>query len=142
MNDTLLTDGHDTQKLVMTQIWDDRLHFSQVSELPVSFAPTTFAHIVPKGKYQRWKTIPMNIILLTPEEHHDYDFLTHKVINDSKWVWVFEVASLIKRVDTLINRINPSLTLKDCAPFDGQIKELINEAVAILVKHTKKRKKW
>jgi hypothetical protein len=62
---------------LFNQIWADRPHVSFVSGKPISFFSVAhFAHVLPKGKWPKFKYEAKNIVLLTFEEHHLYDMGT------------------------------------------------------------------
>lgn len=42
-----------------------------------------FAHVLPKGKYSKWKLNPVNIVVLHPDIHYLYDFGTIEQQNNS-----------------------------------------------------------
>lgn len=98
------------QQLRMFQeIWATRPHVSEVSGkklLPPSHSlwHWQFAHILSKGAYPRYKVNPDNIVMITPEEHHLFDFQTHKLIDkatghvlDKAWQWVFDKAERLRQ---------------------------------------------
>lgn len=64
------------------KVWESRPHFSEISGEPleryngVNLLLNCFAHILPKGRFPLFKYREENIILLTPEEHHLFDFGT------------------------------------------------------------------
>jgi hypothetical protein len=50
-------------------LWNVRERVSFLSGKPVSFSPSTFAHVLPKSKYPKLRLYDRNIIFLTQEEH-------------------------------------------------------------------------
>lgn len=79
------------------EIWRDRLHISEVSGKPIRFFNVAcFAHVVSKGSRPDLRLNPLNIILLTPQEHDLYDNHTHKLQGLPEWGWVFELKLFMK----------------------------------------------
>jgi len=57
------------------QIWEGRPHVSEVSGTPIhQFDIRCFAHILSKGAYPSFRLKKENVLLVTPEEHHELDF--------------------------------------------------------------------
>jgi hypothetical protein len=59
-------------------IWENRPHVSEISgeQLPPKGHfqwAWSFAHILSKGTYPKWKLNPHNIMLLTPKEHENQE---------------------------------------------------------------------
>jgi len=70
------------------EIWSERDHISFLSNRPIKyFDVKSFAHILPKGKFTKYKYNKDNIILLLPEEHTLLDQGTEKqrVEYSKKW---------------------------------------------------------
>lgn len=65
-------------------IWRKRKHVSELSgtNLGDKMKSIFFSHILPKGNYPRFRHREDNIILLTMQEHHDWEFGDRK---DPKW---------------------------------------------------------
>ena len=56
------------------EIWIKTEHKSYLSGKPLyKFSVSLFAHVLSKNKYPKWRLNPINIVLLTPEEHHMLD---------------------------------------------------------------------
>jgi hypothetical protein len=56
------------------EIWSERDHISFLSKRSLKyFDVKMFAHILPKGRYTKFKLKKFNIILLHPEEHNLLD---------------------------------------------------------------------
>lgn len=58
------------------EIWSTRPHKSEVSDKPLGEKQRSifFSHILCKKNYPRFRHNPENIILMTPQEHHDWEF--------------------------------------------------------------------
>lgn len=68
-------------------IWETRDHVSEVSGqalLPLGHFMWhwQFAHVLPKGKYTRWKLNPENIMLMLPNEHQNQE--DYEIFRDKK----------------------------------------------------------
>lgn len=73
------------------EIWNERPHESEVSgELIYEFSVSCFAHVLSKGAYPSYRLDKRNIVLMTPEEHHLFDFKTDKAKQDKRFSWVFD----------------------------------------------------
>ena len=72
------------EKFVFKFLWDTKPHRSFISGDPVQEIPTTFAHVLPKAqnKYPRFKILAINIVFLTPDEHHLWDNQRYKIEKD------------------------------------------------------------
>lgn len=72
----------ETQVELFTRIWSTRSHHSEISGEPLekyaSFWLNLFMHVLPKGKYPKFKYLEENIMLGTPEEHRLLDQGTEK----------------------------------------------------------------
>lgn len=57
------------------------------------------AHIIPKGRYPRWKLNPRNILLLDPEVHHLFDQGTEAQRQKTGWEWteLYNLQEQLKR---------------------------------------------
>ena len=84
---------------IMLEIWEERGPFSQVSgehlgEFNVSF----MAHILPKGqnKYPKFKLKKENIIIISFDEHFQFDHQKKSIINQELWQWVFQLEESLK----------------------------------------------
>lgn len=87
---------------VFREIWDERPHKSEVSGEPLFDIDhhqwiNQFSHILPKGKYGRYRLLKRNIKLVTPKEHSDYGEAEYMVRNDERWAWVFELRDKLKQ---------------------------------------------
>jgi hypothetical protein len=86
------------EKEVFEKIWKTRKAFSQIlgqflGEYNVSY----FAHVLPKAqnKYPEYKLNPQNIVLMTLQEHHNWDNARHKCTG-TEWKWVYELEASLK----------------------------------------------
>jgi hypothetical protein len=66
------------------EIWDERPHYSEVSGefLGHEFNVCFMSHILTKGSYPRFRYHKRNIILMSFEEHQEWEFTDRK---DPKW---------------------------------------------------------
>lgn len=78
------------------EIWSERPHKSQVSGTPLQFDVRCFSHLLSKGAYPSLRLVKENIVLKTPQEHHDYQFNEHKIKDLPEWKWVFEKKAELK----------------------------------------------
>lgn len=80
-------------------ILEERGPYSQISGqyLGEGFNPWWFSHIVPKSIAPGLRLDPRNIILKTPNEHTLWENHKHKIRDDPKWKWVFELAEQLKQ---------------------------------------------
>lgn len=87
------------KKEVFQKILEERGSYSQVSGqyLGEGFNPWWFSHIVPKSIATRLRLDPKNIILKTPEEHTLWENHKHKIRDDIKWKWIFELEEQLKQ---------------------------------------------
>jgi len=66
-------------------IWSHREHISFLTNLPLDIYESSslylnmFAHVLPKGKYGKWRLEDKNIVLLSPKEHFLFDNGTKKL---------------------------------------------------------------
>jgi hypothetical protein len=90
----------ENQREMFFHIWETRPHFSEVSGkyLGVEAKAHYFAHILGKGAYPGYKLNPDNIVLLTMEEHAQYDNGDlSKLREKEEWRWLFEKRELLKQ---------------------------------------------
>ena len=66
------------EKIVFEMIYEERPHISFISGLHVDCIAHNFAHVLSKGSYPKFRLRKDNIVFLTPEEHHLYDFGTEE----------------------------------------------------------------
>ena len=67
------------QKALFEMIWNTRERKSFISGLPITEPKASvFAHVIPKGKYPRFRLYEKNIVLLTHDEHTLFDFGTEE----------------------------------------------------------------
>ena len=77
-------------------IWESRPHKSEVSGKPLDYKfgkhmYFVFSHVVTKAAYPALEYLSDNIVLMTREEHHTWEFSRHKVEDDPKWKFVFDL---------------------------------------------------
>src|SRR5690606_6192182 len=75
-------------------IWDSRPHLSEVSgkKLDYDFSPSmyfVFSHVLSKAAYPSYRHDPRNIVLVTLEEHQEWEFGDRK---DPKWDFKKKIA--------------------------------------------------
>lgn len=59
---------------IFEAIWLTRPHYSEISGIPLpQFDVWSFAHILSKGAFPKFKYSPDNIMLMTRDEHIKYD---------------------------------------------------------------------
>jgi hypothetical protein len=79
---------------VFKEIWEERPHVSEVSGLTIyRFDIRCFSHILTKGAYGRFRLKKDNILLVTPEEHNQWEFGDR---SQPKWEWVKGRAEALK----------------------------------------------
>lgn len=65
------------------EIWEERPHRSEISGDPLEyFDIRCFSHTLTKQAYPRFRLLKANIRLVTPDEHHEWEFTDRK---DPKW---------------------------------------------------------
>jgi hypothetical protein len=90
----------DSQRELFFKIWMERPHYSEVSGayLGEDARAHYFAHILGKGAYPAFKLREDNIVLLTMEEHRQFDQGdVDKLKKDPRWSKVFEKKELLKQ---------------------------------------------
>lgn len=70
-----------TQKEMFDWIWEDRLHKSELSGLPLYPKGHfkwhwQFLHVLPKGTYPHYKLNSDNILLALPDEHENQEMFS------------------------------------------------------------------
>jgi len=81
--------------LLYWKIWEQRPHVCQVSGEPIrTFDIRCFSHILTKGAYPSYRLDPDNIILITPQMHHEWEFGSRSA---PYWNWVKEKEQQLKR---------------------------------------------
>jgi len=87
---------------VYNEIWSERVHRSEVSGEPLlpkghPMWHWQFSHCIGKGCYGKFKYDKRNIILKTPDEHILWENYKHKIRDNPKWKWVFELEEALKQ---------------------------------------------
>ena len=87
---------------IYNEIWSERVHRSEVSGEPLlpkghPMWHWCFSHLLGKGAYPKFKYDKRNIILKTPDEHILWQEHKHKIRDNSKWKWVFELEEALKQ---------------------------------------------
>ncbi len=81
--------------LVFKMIFSEREHVSEVSGIKIeAFDVRIFSHILPKSTYPKYRLLKENIIIITPEEHQEWEFGSR---TDSKWDHVKEKAEELRQ---------------------------------------------
>jgi len=67
-------------------IWAVRPHVCAVTDEPIEFNVWCFSHILPKGKYPKFRLYEKNIVLKSPDMHHKWETTAHSTLaKDVKW---------------------------------------------------------
>ena len=89
------------QKDMFDEIWAERAHLSEVSG--VSLLPKgnpmwhwQFSHILTKGAFPAFKCNKENIVLMLPDEHILWENHKHKLRDNDKWKWIFDLEQALK----------------------------------------------
>ncbi len=93
------------EKNLFEEIWKTRGAYSQISgEYLGEFNICYFAHVIPKGKnkYPHFKLYAQNIILMTLQQHHNWDNARHKCIG-KEWDFMYELESSLKEQYKLLH---------------------------------------
>jgi hypothetical protein len=86
--------------ILFKAIWTTRKHKSFVSgeDLGSDGYPYHFAHVLPKGKYPDFRLLDRNIVLLTREEHTEWDQGIRSTLRTMKeWNKMFELEEQLKQ---------------------------------------------
>lgn len=80
------------EKDLFMLIWATRDHVSEVSGNPLGHEPMAyfFSHILSKGAEPAAKLDPMNIMLMTLEEHQTWENYKYKIRENPIWAPVFQ----------------------------------------------------
>lgn len=72
---------------------------SQISGEPlIGFDIRWFSHVLSKGAYPAFRLFDRNIILKTPREHELWGTQKHKLRDNPKWKWVFDLEQELKEL--------------------------------------------
>jgi hypothetical protein len=55
------------------------------------------SHVLAKGPYPKFRLYSKNIVLMSAEEHHLWEFHQHKIQDKPEWQWVFKLQELLKQ---------------------------------------------
>jgi len=78
-------------------IWRSRPHRSEISgQLILNFSPVNFSHVLTKGSRPDLRLNDLNIVLMTFQEHQNWEFHAHKLIDKPEWKWVFLLKDYLK----------------------------------------------
>ena len=86
------------QKELFLTIWKQRPHRSAVSGDHLGQEPLAwmFSHILPKGMWPEGKLDPDNVVLMTLEEHQQWENGKSKVRGNHRWVEIFELEARLR----------------------------------------------
>lgn len=87
------------EKVLFEVISKTRPHVSFITKRPLSGEPKTwwFAHVLPKSTYPKFRLYDKNIVLLTAEQHRDWDFGGRaELIMDPRWDKMFSLEAELK----------------------------------------------
>lgn len=88
------------EKIVFEMIASARKHKSFISGADLfDLRASNFAHVLPKAKnkYPEFKLNPKNIVLLTDDEHHEWDHGSREELKKmSEWQKMFELEAKLK----------------------------------------------
>ena len=96
------------EKGMFDEIWNERPHISFVSGADLEvYSPSgrfpnlfynCFSHMLPKGRYERFRLFKRNVILITPQEHLDWHSMSKDrlIEKDNRWIKVFELYDTLK----------------------------------------------
>lgn len=84
---------------VFEMIWNERPRKSQVSNDPLGdqIDPWLFSHILPKGRFPRFRLLKKNIVLKTPTEHTLWQYHKEQIRNKPEWQWIFDLEEELKK---------------------------------------------
>jgi hypothetical protein len=90
------------EKDFFESLWNsDKAKVSALTGLPLSDQNDArahfFAHILPKGKYPKFRLNPDNIMYLELEEHYKWDFERFKCLIDPAWAHIIELENKLKK---------------------------------------------
>jgi len=86
--------------IMLLAIWNTRQHVSGVSgeRLGDEMNAMFFSHILPKSVYPKFRLLDRNIVLMTPDEHHQWDHEPHSnIIGNPMWEKIFNLQEQLKR---------------------------------------------
>ena len=95
------------EREIFAAILKERGNKSQISgEVIWHISPSNFMHVLAKGqnKFPKMKLYPKNILLVTAEQHYEYDNGSHEELSKlPEWKWVFDLREeLLQEYKTLI----------------------------------------
>jgi hypothetical protein len=87
------------EKALFQEIWDKRGPYSEIdNEFLGDINVCFFAHVIPKGqnKYPKFKLKPENIILMSFDQHHNWDNARHNCIGP-QWDPIYALEESLKK---------------------------------------------
>lgn len=82
---------------IFKQIWEERGPYSQINqEFLGEFNVCFFSHILPKGKYPKFRLNKENIILKSFDQHYNWEHNKRGIINNPEWKKIFELEEILK----------------------------------------------
>lgn len=90
-----------TKTDLFDHIWATRPHVSEVSGKPLfekghKFWHWQFSHLL-TGNYSKAVMNEENVVLMTWEEHQNWEFHAHKIRDKEEWQWVFNKREMLKQ---------------------------------------------
>jgi hypothetical protein len=96
------------ERALFESLWETRTKVSYLSGKDLSRTPdflmlNIFAHVLPKGKYPKYRLNAENIIFLDPDEHYLLDFGTedqrekYAKENNCSWEDIYRLAEKLKK---------------------------------------------
>jgi hypothetical protein len=96
------------ERALFESLWETRAKVSFLSGKDLSRTPdflmlNIFAHVLPKGKYPKYRLNTKNIIFLDPDEHYLLDFGTedqrqkYAEENNCDWDCIYNLAEKLKK---------------------------------------------
>lgn len=71
--------------------------YSEIDLSPVDMDRAySYSHIITKASRPDLKLLPINIVIMTYEQHHIWEFQRFKVSDDPAWRWVFQMHKMLK----------------------------------------------
>jgi len=86
------------EKALFEEIWNERGPYSQINnEYLGEFNICFFSHILPKGKYPKFRLKKQNVIIKSFDQHFSWEHQKSTLINNPEWKWIFELQDSLKK---------------------------------------------